>query len=189
MPPKARITKKMILHTVLKITRESGFDSVNARRIAEELGCSTRPVFTCYENMEELKRKFLGYAFSYYEQYTTENEKNAETDPCLLHPLSYVSFAGEEANLFKILFINDMDLNMKKPDDFYMESGNEKKAAIFAEKVGVDQENAKKIFLDLFFYSHGIAVLTATGKLSLDRKSTEKMLSTFLEARIGQKEA
>ena len=29
MPPKAKITKEMILNTVLEITREAGFESVN----------------------------------------------------------------------------------------------------------------------------------------------------------------
>ena len=47
MPPKAKITKDMILHTVLDITRETGFETVNARSIAGKLQCSTRPIFTC----------------------------------------------------------------------------------------------------------------------------------------------
>ena len=51
----------MILHTVLDITRETGFETVNARSIAGKLQCSTRPIFTCYENMEELKKGFSGF--------------------------------------------------------------------------------------------------------------------------------
>lgn len=45
MPPKARITKEMILTAVLEITRETGFEAVNARSIANKLRCSTRPCF------------------------------------------------------------------------------------------------------------------------------------------------
>ena len=52
MPPKARITKEMILNTALDLTRQSGFETVNARSVAGRLQCSTRPIFTCYENME-----------------------------------------------------------------------------------------------------------------------------------------
>lgn len=69
MPPKARITKEMILNTVLEITQKSGFETANARNIANKLQCSTRPIFTCYENMEELKKDFLDFAFEYYNQY------------------------------------------------------------------------------------------------------------------------
>ena len=56
MPPKPKITKNMILETVLKITQKTGFETVNARSIAHQLQCSTRPIFTCYENMDELKK-------------------------------------------------------------------------------------------------------------------------------------
>ena len=72
MPPKAKITKEMILNTVLDITREAGFESVNARSISGRLQCSTRPIFTCYENMDELKREFLDYAYEFYSQYVED---------------------------------------------------------------------------------------------------------------------
>ena len=52
--------------------------------------------------------------------------------------------------------------------------------------IGVKPEQGKKIFLDLFFYSHGIAVLTATGKLSFDRRNSETMLQNFLSAYVEQ---
>ena len=71
MPPKAKITKEMILNTVLEITKETGFETVNARSIAGRLQCSTRPIFTCYENMEELKKEFLDFAYEYYNRYVS----------------------------------------------------------------------------------------------------------------------
>lgn len=77
-----------------------------------------------------------------------------------------------------------MDLNMTEAKDFYKEAGNEKKAQLFSETVGIDIEKAKVIFLDLFLYTHGIAVLTATRKLALDRENAEKMLMNILSAFI-----
>lgn len=67
-------------------------------------------------------------------------------------------------------------------NDFYKETGNVEKAKAFSEMIGVEAERGKKIFLDLFLYSHGIAVLTATGKMSLANEDIEKMLSHFLSA-------
>ena len=112
MPPKAKINKTMILNAVLNITKERGFEAVNARSIAGELQCSTRPVFTCYRNMEELKKEFLLFAYEYYNRYTYKYEKTVPVKPYLLFPLSYVEFAREETNLFKLLFVSDMDLEM-----------------------------------------------------------------------------
>lgn len=187
MPPKVKITKTMILNAVLKITQETGFENVNARSIANQLQCSTRPMFTCYENMEELKKDFLDFAFDYYNQYVANYNTTTNVKPYLLLPLSYIAFAKEETHLFKLLFIDDMDLNMAIANDFYKEIGNAEKAEIFSEMTGTESEHAKKIFLDLFLYSHGIAVLTATGKMSLDHEDTEKMLSNFLSAFTNKK--
>lgn len=158
MPPKAKITKVKILNTVLEITRETGFETVNARSIANKLQCSTRPIFTCYENMDELKKDFLNFAYNYYEQYVTSYRDSEKINSYLVYPLSYIEFAQKETCLFKFLFINDMDLNMTKTTDFYKEEDNEKKARDFSESIGIRLEKAKTIFLDLFLYSHGIAV-------------------------------
>lgn len=92
MPPKAKITEEMILNTVMEITRESGFEAVNARSIASKLQCSTRPIFTCYENMEELKNGFLDFAYEYFEQYVTDYLHSTNVNPALLLPLSYIDF-------------------------------------------------------------------------------------------------
>lgn len=131
MPPKARITKEMILTAVLEITRETGFEAVNARSIANKLRCSTRPVFTCYENMEELKSDFLDFAFDAYSRYVEDYSNAAEVNPCLLLPLSYIAFAEEETHLFKLLFISDMDLNMKKQKTFTMSPAMKQRQNVF----------------------------------------------------------
>lgn len=189
MPPKAKITKDMILKIVLDITRETGFETVNARSIANKLQCSTRPIFTCYENMDELKTEFLAYAYEYYQQYVTNYPNMVNVSPYLFLPLSYIEFAQEEIQLFKLLFISDMDLKMEETKDFYKEIDNETNARIFSETIGVELERAKVIFLDLFLYTHGMAVLTATKKLAIDRQSAEKMLENIVSSFIKQEKS
>lgn len=186
MPPKAIITKEMILNKALELTRETGFETVNARSIASKLQCSTRPIFTCYKNMDELKCEFLDLAYVYYERYVAHYSVSANVSSALILPLSYIDFAREETHLFKLLFINDMDLEMAEAMDFYKEIDNETRARAFSETIGVDLERAKIIFLDLFLYTHGIAVLTAAGKIVFDRTDAEKMLSNLLSALIKQ---
>lgn len=186
MPPKAKITKEMILNTVLDITRETGFETVNARSVANKLKCSTRPIFTCYENMDELKKEFLVYAYQYYEQYVIDYHSSTEIKPYLLLPLSYIKFAQEETYLFRLLFVDDMELEMTTATDFYKEIDNEKRALDFSNAIGVDIRLGKTIFLDLFLYSHGIAVLTATKKLTLNKDCIEKMVTNLLSAFVKQ---
>ena len=38
------------------------------------------------------------------------------------------------------------------------------------------------MFLDLFFYAHGIAVLSAAGKVALQQETGEKMVASLLSA-------
>lgn len=186
MPPKAKITKPMILDTVIALTRTLGFEAVNARSIADSLGCSTRPIFTCYENMEELKKEFLDFAFAFYEQYADDYGKAFPVAPCLRLPLSYLAFAKEEPHLFRLLFVDAMELDMKAADDFYRELGNEKKAREFSGLLGLEPVRGREIFLDLFLYSHGMAVLMAAGKLSWSLGEAEMRLENFLDAMISQ---
>lgn len=186
MPPKAKITKEMILDIVLDMTRESGFETINARSIAGKLQCSTRPIFTCYKNMEELKTDFLAFAYEYYEQYVITYRNSQKVKPYLILPLSYIAFAQEETHLFKLLFINDIDLKMTEAKDFYQEIGNENKARLFSETIGVELERTKIIFLDLYLYTHGIAVLIAGDKIKLNLENTEKMIDNVLSAFIRQ---
>lgn len=186
MPPRPRITREMILETALAITKEEGFEAVNARSIAQRMQCSTRPLFTCYDNMEQLKRDLLDFAYQYYEGYVAAYAGRCQAGGHLLLPLSYIAFAREERALFKMLFISDMDLDLKDPEDFYREAGNREKALAFGAEAGLSPERAKKVFLDLFLYAHGIAVLTATQKAALGRESAEEMVARVLSAFLEQ---
>ena len=56
MPPKARITKNMVIEAAFETVREAGAESINARTIAQKLSCSTQPVMYHFKTMEQLKR-------------------------------------------------------------------------------------------------------------------------------------
>ena len=55
MPPKVKITKDEILKAALGIVRKGGAQALNARALADALGCSTQPVFSNYPGMDELR--------------------------------------------------------------------------------------------------------------------------------------
>ena len=139
MPPKVKITREMILNAALALTREQGFEAVNARNIAAELECSTRPIFTAYQNMEEMKEDFLEFAYSFYCSYVEQYEKESGVEADLLWPLSYLSFAQDEPNLFQLLFVDDMALDLGKAMDFYQEIENSEKADAFAQRQGLER--------------------------------------------------
>ena len=57
MPPKAKITREMIIDATFEIIRNTGVETVNARTISKKLNCSTQPVMYHFKTIEELKKE------------------------------------------------------------------------------------------------------------------------------------
>ena len=55
MPPKVKFTKDEIIQAALNVARVKGASSVSTRDIAAELQVSTRPIFTYFDTMEEVR--------------------------------------------------------------------------------------------------------------------------------------
>ena len=55
MPPKIKTTKDDIIKAALLLVRKSGEEAINARSIAAFLNCSTQPIFSNFDSMEDLE--------------------------------------------------------------------------------------------------------------------------------------
>ena len=69
MPPKAKFTREEIIQAALQIVRSQGFSALTARALGEQLGSSPRPIFTIFENMEEVQQAVIAAAKSVYKEY------------------------------------------------------------------------------------------------------------------------
>ncbi|MGN0235435.1 MAG: TetR/AcrR family transcriptional regulator [Paludibacteraceae bacterium] len=54
MPRKVQFSREMIIDAAIEMVREKGYESINARDLGTWLGCSSRPLFTAFKNMEEV---------------------------------------------------------------------------------------------------------------------------------------
>ncbi len=54
MPPKAKFTQEQIVETALSIIENQGLENLTARNLGENLGSSARPIFTAFNNMDEV---------------------------------------------------------------------------------------------------------------------------------------
>ena len=59
MPPKPKFTREEIVAAALDIVRERGLKGLTARDLGARLGASARPIFTVFENMEDLTREVM----------------------------------------------------------------------------------------------------------------------------------
>ena len=69
MPPSVKFTKDEIVEAALRLTRAGGIGSLTARSLAAELGASTRPMFTHFETVDELKHEVHEAAKGVYKAY------------------------------------------------------------------------------------------------------------------------
>ena len=59
MPPKAKFTREQITKAALEIVREENFERLTARSLGKKMGSSACPIFTVFENMEEVQQAVL----------------------------------------------------------------------------------------------------------------------------------
>lgn len=183
MPPKQKITKDMILEAAFQITREKGFDSINARNIAKAIGCSTQPIFSHYETMGDLKKDFHGYLGRYFDEYALSRVKGENFS----HEIgqAYVSFARNESNLFKVLFMSEY-FELSGFSDMFSDEGNLEAARGVSLRLGISLEDGKELYMKTWIFLHGIASLIATKSINPSEEETERMHTKAYEAFLAQ---
>lgn len=105
MPRKESITIEQILDTAFAMTREEGYASVTARKVAARAGCSTQPIFRVYKNMEELWDAVYDKAAVFFQDYYSLYPRMAHV-PFVNLGMAYIAFAREEGHLFELLFLS-----------------------------------------------------------------------------------
>ena len=183
MPPKIKVTKENILSAAVELVRECGAEALNARALAKKLGSSTKPIFSNYTSMEELKQEVIKSAEGIYKNYLNADMEKGEYPPYKASGMSYIRFAGEQQELFKLLFMRDRT-DEQIPDSF---DGINPIIEIIQRNTGLDRKAAELLHLEMWSCVHGIAVMTATGFLKLDTVTVSQMLTDIYSGLKGEK--
>lgn len=173
MPPKAKITKEMIINAAIEITKEQGYESINARTISNKLGCSTQPVLYLFSTIEEIKRAVYESVDNYHTNWLMNIE--AVQDPMLEIGLNYIRFAIEQPNLFKFLFQSGYT---KEKSLIEMVDSEELLPLLqmMMQTFEMDMNNTKRVFVSLALFAHGYASLIANNELKFDEMLVSKDL-------------
>ena len=155
MPPKVKFTKDEIVRAALEVARKKGAAGVTTRDIAAELGVSTRPVFTHFRSMQELRQAMQEAAKEICFAYLHEGLR-AEI-PFFGFGTQYIRFAREEPELYRMLFLDGSGAT-----EIMRETQQVAEASIcaFYELNPVAAEN---YFRDLWLVVHALATLIVTG--------------------------
>jgi AcrR family transcriptional regulator len=156
MPPQMKFTRDVILQQAFEIVRKEGLEALSTRRIAQELECSTRPVYNASPSMQELQEATIVRAWEYALSYFTLEIDAAE--PFLSFGLRYFHFAQEEPQLFKLLFLDGrIGIDLEAPGRPF--------SALLAKLSGdpylqgLPEDSLKRIGTDMWIYVHGLTTL------------------------------
>lgn len=175
MPPKAKITKEMIIDAAVEVARESGDENINARTVAQKLSCSTQPVMYHFAKIEDMKQAAYAKADGYHTEYLM-NISETQGDVMLGIGINYIRFAVEEPNLFRFLFQSGFAIHNNLLE---MINSEELTPVISAmqEAMNMSIEQTKEVFVTLALFVHGYASMIANNSLEFD----EKLITTHLE--------
>ncbi len=173
MPPRIKISRDEIINTALNIVRDSGEQALNARNIASALSCSTQPIFSNFENMDELRLAVVEKADMIFEEYSNKIEIEGEFPDYKANGMAYIRFAKDEKELFKLLYMR----NRSGEPPILHSRINDKMENLVHKNTGLTGDEVKLFHLEMWAFVHGIATMFATNYLDLDMTLVSKMIS------------
>lgn len=176
MPPRAKITKDMVIDAAFEVAREAGAENINARTVSKKLNCSTQPVMYHFDTIEELKKAAYKKTDWYHTEYLMNISKEAQGDVMLEIGLNYIRFAIKEPQLFRFLFQSGFAVENSLLE---MIDSEELIPVISAmqEEMNVNTEQTKEIFVTLAMFVHGYASIIVNNSLEYD----EQLIAAHLE--------
>ncbi len=172
--PKITVNREEICRCALELTRRRGFDKVNARSLAKEMGYSVQPIYSCFKNMEGLRSAVYSEAMKFYNDFIYSRVDESAVLESMAK--ANVAFAKYETNLFKLLFFGELS-GLDHFDDIYEWMGDKEATKRLSEKLGLPTESAKQIYVMLIVFTHGVATMTATGGANI----SDEEIADFLE--------
>lgn len=159
MPPSVKFTKEEIVNAALQVVREKGTAALTTRQIAAVLGVSTRPIFTYFQNIQQVQEAVRQAAQALYHSYIKKGLE--QVHPFIGLGEQYIRFATQEPELYRLLFLplapgseNKAMEEMERTQNLVLE---------FLQQIyQLDEAAAKRFFRDVWLVAHSLAALIVT---------------------------
>ena len=176
MAPKNKFTKEQIVAAALNVVREGGISSLTAKTLAEKLGTSTRPIFTAFATMDNLKNEMRSAAENTYKEYVAEGLK--EKIPFLGLGMKHIHFAQNEPELYRFLFLTSSPEKNNCAFDA-MQQALEAARPSLMSIYRITAEEADFYFRDMWLVVHSLSALMVSGGVDYSPKEIGEILSGF----------
>ena len=171
MPPRPKVTAKNIEDAAFRLVRTRGYGALTAKSLAAEAGCSTQPVFWYFSGMAEVSEKVLERAKAFFAEKLRDERQGV--NPFKTVGLNYIAFARDETPLFRLLYMS----GKTDPSDLLDDENTPFAVDVIVKEKGVSDDDARRVFRELWLFSHGIATMIATGTTKFSEDEISAMLS------------
>lgn len=176
MAPKNKFAREEMVDAALNVVRVRGIDGLTAKTMADELGTSTQPIFTCFGSMDVVKTEVYKDAVEIYDRYADAGLK--ERIPFLGVGMQYIRFAREEPELYRLLFLTktqEKEYGAMKAMYHLQELVRPTLANIYH----ITGEEADLYFRDLWLVVHSLSTLIVTGDCPYSDQEIGQILTGF----------
>jgi len=173
--------KEDILKKSVEFIKEKGYSKLTVRELAKYIGCSTQPIFKNYANFDMYKEDLKIYlrkdysAFIY--KYIDIND--------YLYTISYAYalYAKKEPNVFFSLFMADL-AGSRTVEEVLNTDRNMETINAMVKQYKISLEDAKKVYREVRFYTHGIATQLCVNSIKLTDKEIKNLIKNNIEINL-----
>ncbi|MBO5452272.1 MAG: TetR/AcrR family transcriptional regulator [Lachnospiraceae bacterium] len=176
MAPRNKFSRDEMIERAVQVVRKQGIGALTAKSLANELGVSTQPVFTCFHTIEEVRREVVNAAKILYDDYVKEGV--CSDIPFLGFGMHYIRFAKEEPELYRLLFLST-DQGEGNSAFEEMNASLELVTDSMQETYHIDAKTAERYSRDMWLVAHSLATLIVTGSCPYTDQEIGRILTGF----------
>lgn len=170
MPRSAFFSKETIAEAGLEIIRRQGVQALTARALSKHLGCSLSPIFTVFEDMDEIQAAVRQAAADLFDEYVKDV---VDYQPAFKeYGMRLIRFAKQEQNIFQ-LFLERGNSFMDNAPVMALKCLDE-----IQESYQLTDEQVLTLYRQLWAFTCGIAVLATQSPEDYPEEMISGMIST-----------
>lgn len=175
MPSSPKISRDAILQGALALLEREGYEAVNIKHLAQELGCSTQPISWQFGSMENLRQALTDLAVETAVRFTTPSERSAMTAFARSGEL-FVEMALERPRLFHFVYMGGSGRSLGGLADMTHFGRQPSLIRAISEETGLSLSDADAFLSTMVLYVHGMASLIASGLVQEGREEAFQLL-------------
>lgn len=182
MPPKIQYSRERILDAAVELTRKNGFETLSARNLGAYLGCSSKPLFTAFKNMDEIEAEVIEKSREILADYLAPAFAGSESFRRI--GMQWVHFAKEEPNLYRLIFMTPGKESVLTLSDITLHFTDllENILNTVERDFGLTRDEAMIVYNRGLLIAHSIASLSITGAATF---SDEEVLESYTDVILG----